>query len=153
MFSVRYTAKGQTQMLDHLGRIRLNIEKGIGDMGLEVARRTSDNLVQELDAQNIRDTGALRLNVGRVYKNRSGRENVSYSIGMPWYGPVLAFMKPHWVNTFGVDRPQLAIWAKRNHVNSRAMFVRPHDFITPAMRRTRMQIQDIINKHIQSMVR
>jgi len=153
-YNVRITANGLTQVIDHLGRIRINVPNGCEDMAKDIARRYSENLAKAYKMLAItRNTGILWASIHRVYKAKTGKDNVLYRVGMPGYGPLLSYMKPHQVGVYGEGKNNLMLWAAKRGIPSNVITVRPRNFIDPAGMWTRQQLPGILDRYVKQMVR
>lgn len=154
VFNVRITANGLTQITDHLNRIRVNVPNSCEDMAKEIARRYSENLIKMYKLLNIgRNTGILWASIHRVYRAKTNDKNIVYRIGMPRYGPLLSYMKPHQVGIYGEGKQGLMLWAAKRGISSNVIMVKPKNFIDPASYLTQQQVPGIVNKYVKQMVR
>lgn len=150
-FNVRVTVTGGVQVVDALNRIRANMPRASEDMCKDIARTFSRELVTEATSQGLLFTGSLIKDLAKVTRRASPKNGVRYSIDIPKYGFDLAYMKPHIVKIKG--KPSLEAWKSAKGYKGGTILVKPHNFITPAMRRGSAQINSIIKEKMDAAIK
>ncbi|MHA1827953.1 MAG: hypothetical protein ACTSX6_04815 [Candidatus Heimdallarchaeaceae archaeon] len=75
----------------------------------------------------------------------------NYVVVMPIHGKYLDSMQPHFV---ALKRGRLITkWAKEKGIKASAIFVKPHPFIRPAVRRTISKAKKIVEKEVNRAVK
>jgi hypothetical protein len=146
---------GLARLQNDLGRFFETLPKALSQDCFQIATTFSDEARTQVQTQGLIWTSDLYDSLGRINSTANG-----YEIEVPKHGFQVALMDPHFVSLpdyTNIDkRPLRQYVADKGLPDRPGIFVKPHDWITPAKMSTRAKLENYVeagNTHYRKHVK